>query len=339
MRLDLRSLALLRIGLAALVILDLLIRATDFAEFYGDRGLLPRAEFLRLPSHSTWFCAHLWAGGSGLALIWLVHLASAVALMVGYRTRWAALLTWYLTASLQLRNPFVLDGGDDELRLLLFWLPLLPCGERFSLDGPRLEGEVVASPATLGYGLQIFCLYFFAGLFKTDSVWTTSGQALYYLLSLDVFVSRFGRWLLQFPQLLHVLTFASLGFERLGPLLLLIPRAPARLLFVVGAVALHLGIACCLHLGIFPAIAVVGVLGLLPSGCWPGGSRQPATLLEPRPLRWFAGAMCVVVLLWNGLSLYATQADYPKPLYLLGYLTREYQRWELYAPRPMLNDG
>jgi hypothetical protein len=354
--LDLRSLALLRIGLAAMVLLDLAIRATDFREFYWDSGLLPRDEFLRLPAHSTYYCVHLWMGGPGLALIWLVHAAAATALLLGYRTRWAAALTWYLTASLQLRNPFLLDGGDDELRLMLFWLPFLPCAARCSLDAglrSTVERSPAASVATFGYLTQIVCLYLFAGIFKTDPVWTTTGQALYYLLSIDVFSSRFAHVLLGYPELLKSLSFASLGFERLGPLLLVCPVliTACRSIFLLGLVALHLGIALCMHLGIFPAIAIVSAFGLIPGAFWDRQRALPEIQLSwlPSPsnggpirhpaVSFGLGVVCVTVVAWNVLSLHAAPKNFPEPVYTIGFLTREYQRWDLYAPRPMLDDG
>src|SRR3954468_22815979 len=40
---DLRSLALLRIGIALLVLVDLLQRSQDLMTFYGDDGVFPRA--------------------------------------------------------------------------------------------------------------------------------------------------------------------------------------------------------------------------------------------------------------------------------------------------------
>ncbi len=44
--LDLRSLALFRIGLAALILGDLIWRARDLRAFYTDFGVLPRAVLL-----------------------------------------------------------------------------------------------------------------------------------------------------------------------------------------------------------------------------------------------------------------------------------------------------
>jgi hypothetical protein len=57
----------------------------------------------------------------------------AIALLVGYRTRLATVLL-ALLASLQARNPTLIQGGDNLLLLLLFWGMFLPLGARFAID-------------------------------------------------------------------------------------------------------------------------------------------------------------------------------------------------------------
>ena len=50
--LDLRSLALFRIGLALLIIIDLIKRSKDLTAHYTDFGILPRAALLEHFSNS-----------------------------------------------------------------------------------------------------------------------------------------------------------------------------------------------------------------------------------------------------------------------------------------------
>ncbi|MFT5471570.1 MAG: hypothetical protein ACI8UO_006705, partial [Verrucomicrobiales bacterium] len=59
---DLRSLALFRISLGAILIADLIVRATDLTMFYTDAGVMP-IEQLR---HPAWrICLHALSGDSG----------------------------------------------------------------------------------------------------------------------------------------------------------------------------------------------------------------------------------------------------------------------------------
>ena len=60
------------------------------------------------------------------ALLFLVAAAGAGALLLSYRTRLATLLSWVLLVSVQNRNPLLGQGGDDLLRMLLFWGLFLP---------------------------------------------------------------------------------------------------------------------------------------------------------------------------------------------------------------------
>ena len=119
--LDLRSLALLRIGVAVLTLRDLVDRARDLTEYYTDTGVLPRALLTREYWNQAWWSLHLSSGElSGQLLLFAVHALAALALLVGWRTRIASWSVYLLTVSLQNRNPLVLDGSDRLLLLLLF---------------------------------------------------------------------------------------------------------------------------------------------------------------------------------------------------------------------------
>src|SRR5688500_13530865 len=119
---DLRALAMLRIMLAGLLIYDLFARLGDLAAFYTDFGLLPRDVFLEKFSNSFHFSVHLAGGKVGwLALIFAIHILAAFAMLVGYRTRIATIVSWFLLISLHVRNPMILNGGDVLFRMAFFW--------------------------------------------------------------------------------------------------------------------------------------------------------------------------------------------------------------------------
>ena len=60
--LDYRSLAILRIGMGAIILLDLIQRAEDLRAFYSDEGVLPRAQFLQLWNNQWWISLHMASG-------------------------------------------------------------------------------------------------------------------------------------------------------------------------------------------------------------------------------------------------------------------------------------
>lgn len=80
-------------------------------------------------------CVHL-AGGTTLFMqfIFLVHIAIAMCVCVGYYTRIMTCLLWFMTISLHNRNHLVLHSGDILMRLELFFAMFLPLGEVYSID-------------------------------------------------------------------------------------------------------------------------------------------------------------------------------------------------------------
>jgi hypothetical protein len=273
---DLRSLAVLRVGLAVLVVCDLAARAPDLAAHYGDGGVLPRAAalvWLPVEAHLSiytasgqpWFQAGLFA---------LAALAAA-ALAAGWHTRAASMLSWYLLFALQARNPAVGHGGDNVLRLVMFWAMFLPLGARWSRD--RAAGRLAAPPgpqvvsaAALAARLQLCLVYWVTAAFKWNPAWL-GGGAIATALRVDRLSTSWGRWLLNFPRLLRWVTRGTLAFEILGPLAAWTPfySGPVRSVVVLGFVLFHLcGLRPALRLGSFPWVCAVAWALFLPSWFW-----------------------------------------------------------------------
>ena len=271
--LDLRALALLRIATAAVVLTDLAIRSTDLEAHYANMGILP----LHLLYERNWnayqFSLH---NISGLwqvqAVLFLVAAGFAVALLLGYHARAATIASWLMLVSVQNRNPVIGQGGDDLLRMLLFWGIFLPWGRLYSLDARRRAEPVPASysyfsAATVAYIVQLALVYWCTALLKNAPEWTTEGTAIYYALSLDQVLMPGGRILYQFPEVMRFLTFATYYTELLLPFVLFIPFGVPfwRVLFVVVMYGFHLGISLTLFVGLFFLINMASVLGLLPT--------------------------------------------------------------------------
>ena len=268
--LDLRALALLRMGTAAVVLLDLGIRSTDLEAHYANLGVLPLAALLE----------HLWTpyqfslhAASGLwqvqALLFGLAAAVALALLLGYHTRLATVVSWVLLVSVQNRNPLIGQGGDDLLRLLLLWGIFLPWGRVWSRDAraqPPPTRYDYASAATVAYVVQLALLYWCTALLKTGPEWTQTGTALYYALSLDQLLLPVGRLLYPHPELLRALTLGTWYTELLLPFALFIPVGVRwwRLLVIGVLFGFHLGISLTLYVGLFYLVNMVSVLGLLP---------------------------------------------------------------------------
>lgn len=271
---DYRSLALFRVCLAILILFDLYVRAKELTAHYTDFGVLPRGILVEKFANIFWVSIHM-ANGSLFFQIFLFLIAVlfAVALLLGYRTKIASIVSWFLLISLQSRNPLVLQGGDILFRMLLFWAMFLPLGERFSLDSMRKKIKQYNyhfSFASIGVLLQFAFVFVFAALIKTGREWFPDGTALYYALSVDQFATGLGKFLLGFPELMQYLTYFVFFAELIGPIFLFVPfffgyiRIFAVFLFLI----LFIGMGANLNLGPFPWICSTALIVFLPALFW-----------------------------------------------------------------------
>jgi len=267
---DTRSLAAFRVGVAGVVLLDLLLRSRYLDAFYTDAGVLPRkALFAHNPtfgplslhalSGAAWFQAILFAATGVLA----------VAMLVGYRTRLATLLTGLLVVSLHVRNPLVLNGGDLVLQMLFLWALFLPLGERWSVDalrdGPRRRR--VASVATAGVLCQVVVIYTTNAVLKLRGDAWLHGEAIQYVFSLEMFVHGLGHVLADYPDLLVAFDKVWLALLA-GSALLVLATGWLRAALAATYAGMHLGMLATMQLGVFPLVSVVAVVPFVPSAVW-----------------------------------------------------------------------
>jgi len=366
---DLRSLAVFRIALSCLVGADLIGRAQALRAHYTDAGVLPRAVLTESFSRTAQACLHLATGSvSGEAVLFAAGVFAALALMIGWRTRAACAATWALTVSLQCRNPAVLYGMDNLLRLLLFWGMFVPLGARFSIDSagqhlPDGSKENHFSMGTAALLLQVTTMYWFAAAAKSGEEWLKEGSALYYAFHIEHMKTPLAVWLLQFPGALKLLTFAAVHWEWAGALLLLSPIAfvRARLIALGGFLALQVGIFLTLRVGLFPWANLVALIPFIPSEGWrffgklslrgPTVSsrfRDISRRLPPGGPPMFrlsrAGQAAVLVcglyaFAWNLASFPPAEPALPGWFWTPGFLLRLDQDWSMFAPFPMKDTG
>ncbi|MGV3503325.1 MAG: hypothetical protein ACO1O1_06425 [Adhaeribacter sp.] len=269
---DLRALALMRMAVAAIILTDLSIRASDLEAHYSNLGVLP----LHVLFEHAWvpysFSFHTSSGLWQLqALLFVLAAFFALLLLAGRHTRLATVASWLLLLSLQNRNPLISQGGDDLLRMLLFWGIFLPWGRYYSLDAARQPAAPwrpapYYSMASAAYILQLCLLYVCTALLKNAPEWRSEGTALYYALSLDQVLMPLGKLIYPYPELLRLLTHLTFYTELWLPLLLFIPVYTPffRLVFVGILTSFHVGISLTLFVGLFYLINLASLTGLLP---------------------------------------------------------------------------
>ena len=268
---DLRSLSLMRIGIAFTLLLDLLIRMYNLEAHYTNTGVLPLEGLFRLAWNEHYFSFYTISGSVYIQLIvFLLNAFCILCLLAGYRTKLFTILCWVFLISLHNRNPLIHQGGDDLLRLILFWGIFLPWNYYYSIDAKKIneikKETAYYSLAGFSYMLQVAYVYFFSAMFKSSTEWTSEYTALYYALSLDQIALPFGKFIYSYPTLLKSITFIVYYIELLAPALLIIPFfiSRCRSAFIIIMTILHTGIFLCLNVGLFPLIGIVSMAGLLP---------------------------------------------------------------------------
>jgi hypothetical protein len=378
--LDLRALALLRMGVAAVLLIDLGIRSTDLEAHYSNLGVLPVSVLYERLWTAYQFSLHTMSGlWQVQALLFLAASAAALALLFGYHTRLATAVSWLLLVSVQNRNPLIGQGGDDLLRMLLFWGLFLPWGRVFSRDArqqPPPKTTAYFSAATVAYVVQLALLYWCTALLKTGHEWTRDGTALYYAFSLDQVLLPLGRLLYPHPELLRLLTFGTWYLEMLLPVLLFIPVGVHwwRLVFLGVLLGFHLGISLTLYVGLFWLINIVSAMGLLPPIALNWLTRRgqlplqrlrswhtrlptwqlPWQLRIERRSEWGISARHLLRAMRENLVIavlayvcwWNLDGILPKPRWLMGeplrwfgYLFRVDQHWGMFAPTVFKDDG
>ncbi|MGB7084756.1 MAG: hypothetical protein WBD47_04330, partial [Phormidesmis sp.] len=132
--LDVRSLALLRIGLALVILTDLATRFGDLTAHYSDFGVLPRAVLNDGILKPGYWSLHMLSGQPIFqGLLFLAAAVAAIAMLFGYRSRWAVIASWILLISMHNRNPLLIFAADDVLRAVMFWAMFLPLGAAYSV--------------------------------------------------------------------------------------------------------------------------------------------------------------------------------------------------------------
>lgn len=279
--LDFRSLALYRMLMGLVVMMDVIYRIPDFENFYTDIGLIPRKLFLSEMGMPWSFSLHLSNGSLGvITLIFAIHFLFGLMLFSGYKTRWATIGAYLMTVSVHNRNWLVNNGGDDILRAILFLSIFLPLNRCFSMDSAlKKNHEEVPegghfSTWGLAFFFQVFAIYYVSYILKYSPQWRSDFTALFFALRLDIFATPIGVWLRDFPGIQKFLTILTIYLEWLGPLVLVFNAFfgkwwwLARLFTIMGFWGLHLGIIITMNIGIFPWMCLGMWLIFLPTPFW-----------------------------------------------------------------------
>jgi len=282
---DARALAAFRLVLGSLLLFDVLHRSQYLETFYTDGGVLPRSLLVEQYAPGK-YSIHALSGEPWLQVVLFGCAAvSATALLVGYRTRVAAVCSVVLLFSVHFRNPFVLNGADRLLRELLLLAVFLPLGNRWAIDAlddsdgySALERDAesaarsgsdarITTPATAAILVHVVVMFVNNAVLKATGDTWHSGEALGYALRLDHLTILLGDVVVNYPPVLTVGTYVWTGLVTGAPLLLLL-AGRLRIAYVSAFIAAVTGLALSMAVGLFPVILAGAFLLFLPPRVW-----------------------------------------------------------------------
>jgi hypothetical protein len=283
---DARVCAVVRMAFAIVVLLDLAILYPDLELWFADSGVLTSAASREVARPNTWSVFwHLPSTSAVIQVCYWIAVVQAVLLFVGLVPNLNALCLFVWLMSLESRNFLIIDGEDNVIRLLAFFLIWLPLGRCWSVDAvvrrwwTRGSGvDCGSDPSTWqgdrdryaapGWGLRLLqvqmCLMLLsAGLCKLGSDAWLDGTALYYVARLDDYFGRFPipAWPFDLPWAVALLTWSVIAVELSVPLFIWFRET--RRLCLAAVVLFHLGNEWTMHLFLFHWVMLAGWLAFI----------------------------------------------------------------------------
>ncbi len=263
-------LAILRIGTAAVLLLDIVANyLPHISDLFGPNSLGDPAVFWRDRPATFWSLLAWVQSPAVLQAAVIAWAVAAVLLLLGLCSRTSAGVAWALSQSFLALNPYAHNAGDTVRTIILLYLMLSPCGAVWSLDRwlrrHRVTGPTLVYPWPLRLLLiQMAVIYFNNGVHKLIGPQWRAGSSLYYVLS-DLTLTRWSYAEVPLPFVLtQMLTWGVLVWELAFPLLVFLPSTRSATLLT--GVLLHLGIGLSMELGVFALYMLCLYLPFIPGG-------------------------------------------------------------------------
>ncbi|WP_073948469.1 HTTM domain-containing protein [Streptomyces kebangsaanensis] len=261
---------------------------------FGPDGLLPHDEFQQQLSGFSFYAlspSPLW-----FQFVHHAGMAAALAVTLGIGGRPGLALHWALLWSVYQRQPGLLDGGDNLAYIVIPFLLLTRCYDRFALPtglADRVAGRVPGRLRALSVpfhnlgvlmvATQICLVYVVSGLYKVMGEEWQDGTALFYVMRVAEFELPGWSHLVYENDFLVVLgTYGTVAFLVYFPLGVLVPAL--RPWAAAASIGFHLSIAFFMGLTGFALTMIACDLVFL-SDALDSALTRLRTRCRPRPRR------------------------------------------------------
>lgn len=210
------TLGLVRMMFGVVAVAWTLALLRDLYRVFGEQGVAPQYTLLDY----QWSVFEAWPGDTALLIGWVLLLLSAIAMTVGWHSRFAAILVFVLIHSFHRRGTYIFNAGDALLTIVALVLALSCCGAALSLDQRRRTGSFWSAQTLAPWPIrlmqvQLSLIYLVSVQAKLSGKSWTDGSAASYTWRTD------GRWaLLPAPEwlsanamLVNAVTWGTLVIE------------------------------------------------------------------------------------------------------------------------------
>lgn len=272
--------AMIRIGLGLVLLSMYTLHYRYRAFLWGPDGFISHEMFVVQQYEAGAFSLYeLYASRWWFETVFHVGLFISVLWWLGLHTRITGILTYLFALSLWERNPHVLDGGDNILVLVLFFLMFARVDRHFALRaaGPRFPrppwipgpprlpdswrrrihdvGTILHNAALVAIVAQVSVLYLTSALFKVQGEMWQNGTALYYILRVQEFTwPGISEHLYQNAFIVTAMTYATVLEQLAYPFMLL--NRWTKLLSVFVVINMHVGIGLLMGLASFSTMMI-----------------------------------------------------------------------------------
>lgn len=272
-------LAVLRILVCMILLIQAGLLAPDFWELYGDQGIVQGTlkDYILGPltPQLGWFHHFFRLFGVGAnrsdVIVFCTYVGSLLVLMLGFETRLFSIASWFLHFVLMYGSGSISSYGVDSMaHMVLFYFIFMPVGDAISLD--RHWHQKPTSPKEWNrlslrvLQIHLCGLYLITGLAKAQGIQWWNGEAVWRATMLPQFANMDMSWLAFYPTLGKIAAVGTLVIE-IGYVVMVWPRR-TRLPWIILTVLLHIGIFLVLGLKTFSLfmIAMNIALFIVPSG-------------------------------------------------------------------------
>jgi Vitamin K-dependent gamma-carboxylase len=261
-------LGIYRISLAAFALLQAALWRPDWQAFFGtdawiqweiSRALNSPWNIHMLQVHELLHAVFNTSESQSVSIFFGFYVLVLIGLLLGWFTRIWAVLSWLCHYIIMSTIPSFVYGVDIFLHISLFYLMVMPCNKALSLDlrFKRVNGDPSWGSTLAIRVLQVhLCLiYLSAGYEKMLAADWWNGNVLWRSLVQPDFRQFDFNWLARVPWLAVVLSWGTMFIETFYGIGMWIPRL--RLFWLLGIIALHIGIALFLGLYLFGLIMIL----------------------------------------------------------------------------------